>query len=130
MGRKASPLVVAVPEVKPRFLQIPPGLRQPVATALHTRHCNGPQAEKPPTTKEAGNHTALSQPPTFQPLSRSGGASESLPAEALFARLSTENGRLLIRGDAGSGKSTLARWAAMKAAAGPLRLRKIDDENR
>ncbi len=51
--------------------------------------------------------------------SRSGESSESLPAEELFDRLSEDNGRLLIRGDAGTGKSTLLRWAAMKAAAGP-----------
>jgi predicted HTH transcriptional regulator len=49
---------------------------------------------------------------------RSGGAQESLPAEALFDRFSTDNGRILIRGDAGTGKSTLLRWAAMQAAAG------------
>ncbi len=49
--------------------------------------------------------------------SRSGKASESLPAEALFDRLSTDNGRLLIRGDAGTGKSTLLRWVGMRAAA-------------
>ncbi|HET9228256.1 MAG TPA: NACHT domain-containing protein, partial [Thermoanaerobaculia bacterium] len=51
--------------------------------------------------------------------SRSGGSSQSLPAEALFDRLKSESGRLLIRGDAGTGKSTLLRWAAMKAATGP-----------
>jgi len=51
--------------------------------------------------------------------SRSRGASQSLPAEALFDRLRSENGRLLIRGDAGTGKSTLLRWVAMQAASGP-----------
>jgi hypothetical protein len=49
--------------------------------------------------------------------SRSGEESESLPAEALFDRLSSYNGRLLIRGDAGMGKSTLFRWAGIGAAA-------------
>ncbi len=49
---------------------------------------------------------------------RSGHGSESLPAEALFERLTPQEGRLLIRGDAGTGKSTLLRWAAMQAAAG------------
>jgi len=51
--------------------------------------------------------------------SRSGETAQPLPAEALFDRLSTAKGQLLIRGDAGSGKSTLFRWAAMQAAAGP-----------
>lgn len=51
--------------------------------------------------------------------SQTGETTESLPAEALFDRLKTANGRLLIRGDAGSGKSTLFRWAAIQAAAGP-----------
>ncbi len=50
--------------------------------------------------------------------SRSGESSESLPAEALFDRLSARKGRLLIRGDAGTGKSTLFRWAAMRAVSG------------
>jgi hypothetical protein len=53
--------------------------------------------------------------------SRSGEASESLPAETLFDRLSPDKGRLLIRGDAGTGKSTLLRWAGIRAAAGPQR---------
>ncbi|MEA2562662.1 MAG: hypothetical protein QOH06_4166 [Acidobacteriota bacterium] len=53
--------------------------------------------------------------------SHSEGASQALPAEALFDRLSAEDGHLLIRGDAGTGKSTLLRWVAMHAASGQRR---------
>lgn len=57
--------------------------------------------------------------------SHSNGASESLPAEALFDRFRQDHRRLLIRGDAGTGKSTLLRWAAMEAASGKQRMRVV-----
>ena len=38
------------------------------------------------------------------------------PAEQMFDTLTTDTGRLLIRGEAGYGKTTLMQWAAIQAA--------------
>jgi hypothetical protein len=52
----------------------------------------------------------------------------TVTAEEAFNRLSPQVGRLLIRGGAGCGKTTLVRWAAIQAARGTSRERRIIPE--
>jgi hypothetical protein len=53
---------------------------------------------------------------------------ETVTAEQAFDRLGSQSWRLLIRGGAGCGKTTLVRWAAIQAARGTSRERRIIPE--